>query len=77
MEPNKRQEKAAARLQEDAELEFRLQKLDLKVSGVDPVTKALVCTGSYADFLLARELAAKKGWNLTRNKGTTTPANGN
>lgn len=61
-----RQHKATERLKEDIELEIRLLRLDLKITDIEPITRAVAVTGSYPDFLVARKIAEKKGWTITR-----------
>ena len=65
--PPHRLQKERARLEEDAALELKLEGLNLTVTSADPITKTVGCKGPYADFLLGRKIAAKKGWNIELN----------
>lgn len=64
--PPHRLQKETERLKEDAELEFKIQRLDLKVINADPTTKTLGISGNYGDFLLAKAIGTKKGWTLEK-----------
>ncbi len=56
--------KKTERLKEDAELEFKIQGLNLQILNADPILKTIQISGNYGDFLLARKIAEKKGWVL-------------
>jgi hypothetical protein len=64
--PPHRLKKETERLIEDAEVEMRIHRFDLKVQAADPITKTLKVSGNYADFLLAKKEVAKKGWTLEK-----------
>lgn len=64
---SQRLQRQIERFKEDVELEFKIQKINLNIKEVEPTTKSIVCQGLYTDYLLAKQICEKKGWNIQQD----------
>ena len=54
------------RLIEDAETEFAIAQLPVKVADASPIARTITVVCNYVDFLMAKQGAKRNGWTLQR-----------